>query len=192
MIQLNRGEEFRQIIIEHPLQKKYAVSNQGRIISYTDDFLSGREIKCAITEGFRVFRYQTRENGKRKDKGFLVYKLVAQYFIPNDNPERTMVIHLDFSKDNDRVENLKWATRREQIDFQSKNPNVIANKARIIEFNKKADGAKLTSTQVIRIKKMLQRPDNKTRLVMIAKQFNITTQQLYRIRTGENWGHIKV
>jgi hypothetical protein len=192
MIQLNRGEEFRQIIIEHPLQKKYAVSNQGRIISYTDDFLSGREIKCAKAEGFRVFRYQTRENGKRKDKGFLVYKLVAQYFIPNDNPERTMVIHLDFSKDNDRVENLIWATRREQIDFQSKNPNVLANKARIIEFNKKADGAKLTSTQVIRIKKMLQRPDNKTRLIMIAKQFDITTQQLYRIRIGENWGHIKV
>ncbi|GAA4041244.1 hypothetical protein [Flavobacterium chungnamense] len=192
MIQLNRGEEFRQIIIEDPLQKNYAVSNYGRIISYTNDFLSGREIKCAKAEGFRVFRYQTRENGKRKDKGFLVYKLVAQYFIPNDNPERTMVIHLDFSKDNDRVENLIWATRREQIDFQSKNPNVIANKARIIEFNKKADGAKLTSTQVIRIKKMLQRPDNKTRLVMIAKQFNISTQQLYRIRTGENWGHIKV
>jgi hypothetical protein len=192
MIRLNRGEMFKQISIEHPLQKKYAVSNQGRIISYTDDFLSGREIKCSKVEGFKIFRYQTRENGKRKDKGFLVYKLVAQYFIPNDNPERTMVIHLDFSKDNDRVENLKWATRREQIDFQSKNPNVIANKARIIEFNKKADGAKLTSTQVIRIKKMLQRPDNKTRLVMIAKQFNITTQQLYRIRTGENWGHIKV
>jgi hypothetical protein len=192
MIQLNRGEEFRQIIIEHPLQKKYAVSNQGRIISYTDYFLSGREIKCAKAEGFRVFRYQTRENGKRKDKGFLVYKLVAQYFIPNDNLERTMVIHLDFSKDNDRVENLIWATRREQIDFQSKNPNVVANKARIIEFNKKADGAKLTSTQVIRIKKMLQRPDNKTRLIMIAKQFDITTQQLYRIRIGENWGQIKV
>lgn len=192
MIQLNRGEEFRQIVIEDPLQKKYAVSNQGRIISYTDDFLSGREIKCALADGFRVFRYQTRVNGKRKDKGFLVYKLVAQYFIPNDNPERTMVLHLDYSRDNDRVENLKWATKREQIDFQSKNPNVIANKARIIEFNKKADGAKLTSTQVIRIKKMLQRPDNKTRYVMIAKQFNITTQQLYRIRTGENWGHIKV
>jgi hypothetical protein len=39
---------------------------------------------------------------------------------------------------------------------------------------------------------MLQRPDNKTRLIMIAKQFDITTQQLYRIRIGENWGQIKV
>jgi len=192
MIQNNRGEEFKQIKIEHPLQKKYAVSNHGRVISYTDDFLSGNEIKCPKTEGFPAFRYKITSNGKIATKGFLVYKLVAQYFIPNDNPERTMVIHLDFSKDNDRVENLRWATRTEQVAFQSKNPAVIAGKLKIIEINKKADGRKLTSTQVIRIKKMLQRPDNKTRLVMIAKQFNITTQQLYRIRTGENWGHIKV
>jgi hypothetical protein len=192
MIQLNRGEEFKQITIEHPLQKKYAVSNQGRIISYLDDFLSGNEIKCSKTEGFPVFRYKTTINGKVVTKGFLIYKLVAQYFIPNDNPERTMVLHLDYTKDNDRVENLRWATRVEQVAFQSKNPVVIAGKLKIIEINKKADGRKLTSTQVIRIKKMLQRPDNKTRFVMIAKQFNISTQQLYRIRTGENWGHIKV
>lgn len=192
MIQLNRGEEFKQIQIEHPLQLKYAVSNQGRIISYSDDFINGNELKGTMAEGFRVFRYQIRENGKRKTKGFLIYKLVAQYFIPNDNPERTMVLHLDYVKTNDRVENLRWATRAEQVAFQSKNPAVIAGKLKIIEINKKADGRKLTSTQVIRIKKMLQRPENKTRLVMIAKQFNISTQQLYRIRTGENWGHIKV
>ena len=192
MIQLYRGEEFRQIKIEHNLRFKYAVSNQGRVISYTDTFSDGYELKCTMAEGFRVFRYVFMENGKRKSKSFLIYKLVAQYFIPNDNPERTMVLHLDYCKTNDRVENLAWATRKEQVAFQSKNPLVIAGKLKTIEFNKKADGRKLTSTQVIRIKKMLQRKDNKTRLVMIAKQFNITTQQLYRIRTGENWGHIKV
>lgn len=192
MIQLNRGEEFRQIKLDYPKVNKYAVSNHGRIISYQGNFLDGTELKGTMAEGFRVFRYDIRENGKRKCKGLLIYKLVAQYFIPNDNPERTMVLHLDYNKTNDRVENLKWATRAEQVAFQSKNPAVIAGKLKVIEINKKADGRKLTSTQVIRIKKMLQRKDNKTRLVMIAKQFNITTQQLYRIRTGENWGHIKV
>lgn len=192
MIQLYRGEEFRQIKIDHNLKFNYAVSNQGRVISYKETFSDGYELKCGMVEGFRVFSYVYMDNGKRKSKSFLVYKLVAQYFIPNDNPERTMVLHLDYSKTNDRVENLAWATRKEQVAFQSKNPLVIAGKLKTIEFNKKADGRKLTSTQVIRIKKMLQRKDNKTRLVMIARQFNITTQQLYRIRTGENWGHIKV
>ena len=145
-----------------------------------------------MVEGYRVFNYSIYTNGKRKTKHLLIYRLVAEYFIPKGPDEGRFVLHLDYNKTNDRVENLRWANQKELTAHHSKNPLVIKAKADIIEFNKKADGRKLTSTQVIRIKKMLQREDNKTRLVMIAKQFNITTQQLYRIRTGENWGHIKV
>ena len=57
---------------------------------------------------------------------------------------------------------------------------------------KKMDGNKLTSTQVIRIKKMINDPNRKTRLKIIAKQFGISEMQLYRIKSGENWGHIEV
>ena len=102
------------------------------------------------------------------------------------------MLHLDFDKVNDHVTNLKWANQKELTAHHSKNPLVIKAKQFIIEYNKKADGRKLTSTQVIRIKKMLKREDNKTRLTLIAKQFNISTQQLWRIRTGENWGHLEV
>jgi hypothetical protein len=35
-------------------------------------------------------------------------------------------------------------------------------------------------------------PNRKTRLKLIAKQFGISEMQLYRIKSGENWGHIKV
>jgi len=192
MIKLNRNEEFKELKIEHPLQQKYAISNQGRIVSYKDELLEGNELKGGMVEGFKIFKYSRTVDGKRKSKNYLVYKLVAQYFLPNDDPSKTMVLHLDYNKLNDRVENLRWANREEQVAHHMKNPLVIAGKAKTVAHNIKADGRKLTSTQVIRIKKMLQRKDNKTRLVMIAKQFNITTQQLYRIRTGENWGHIKV
>jgi len=192
MIKLNRNEEFKELKIEHPLQQKYAISNQGRIVSYKDNLLEGNELKGGMVEGFKIFKYSRTVDGKRKSKNYLVYKLVAQYFLPNDDPSKTMVLHLDYNKLNDRVENLRWANREEQVAHHMKNPLVIAGKAKTVAHNIKADGRKLTSTQVIRIKKMLQRKDNKTRLVMIAKQFNITTQQLYRIRTGENWGHIKV
>jgi DNA-binding Xre family transcriptional regulator len=53
-------------------------------------------------------------------------------------------------------------------------------------------GLKLTSTQVIHIKKRLQDPKRKTRIKMLAKQFGVSEMQINRIRTGENWGHIKV
>lgn len=192
MIKLLRGEEFREIRIDEPLRLKYAISNHGRLVSFTDDILEGRELFGGKQEGYKVFRFKYEKDGKFVNKCLFFYRLVAEYFIPKNENDGNFVLHLDFDKVNDRVENLKWANQLELTAHHSTNPLVIEAKAKIIEHNIKSDGRKLTSTQVIRIKKMLQRENNKTRLVMIAKQFNITTQQLYRIRTGENWGHIKV
>lgn len=192
MIHFHRGEEFKEIKLDQPLKQQYAISNHGRLISFTDDIKSGRELKGGTVEGYRVFRYSYVKDGERKYKFHLLYRLVAEYFLPKGNDDQKFVLHLDFNKQNDRLENLKWANQKELTAHHSVNPLVIKGKEKTTAFNLKADGKKLTSTQVIRIKKMLQRKDNKTRLVMIAKQFNITTQQLYRIRTGENWGHIKV
>ena len=44
----------------------------------------------------------------------------------------------------------------------------------------------------MRIKKMLANPNRKTRLRLIAKQFGISEMQLYRIKSGENWGHVEI
>jgi hypothetical protein len=192
MIQFYRGEEFREIKIDAPLKFKYAISNQGRLISFMNEFKDGTELKGGMVEGYRIFKYAIRVDGKRKTKHFLLYRLVADYFIPKTDPDKNFVLHLDYDKVNDRVENLKWANQAELTAHHSVNPAVIEGKAKTLEYNIKSDGRKLTSTQVIRIKKMLQKEERKTRLTIIAKQFNITTQQLYRIRTGENWGHIKV
>lgn len=192
MIKLFRNEEFRELKLHEKLTLRYAISNQGRLISFSDDMMQGRELKGGVMEGYRVFQYTYKVDGVKKYRTLLFYRLVAEYFLPKGNEDQTFVLHLDFDKKNDFVENLKWANQAELTAHHMVNPAVILGKAKTIAYNIKADGRKLTSTQVIRIKKMLQREDNKTRLVMIAKQFNITTQQLYRIRTGENWGHIKI
>jgi hypothetical protein len=192
MIRFNRGEEFREITIESSLQLRYAISNQGRLISFKEDFLEGNELRGGMVEGYKIFRYSVKVDDKIKYKHFLFYRLVAEYFLPNTDADKSFVLHLDYDKVNDRIENLQWANQQELTAHHIKNPAVIEGKAKTLAHNIKADGRKLTSTQVIRIKKMLEREDNRTRLVMIAKQFNITTQQLYRIRTGENWSHIKI
>jgi hypothetical protein len=187
------NETFKKIDIEYPLTFNYAISNFGRLVSYTDDVLQGKELNGGMAEGFRVFSFYVRVNGKKKSITNQFSRLVAKYFIENDDQaNKKFVIHLDHNKLNDRVENLKWATQKEVTEHNKSNPLVIAGREKTIQHNLKADGRKLTSTQVIRIKKMLQREDNKTRLVLIAKQFNISTQQLWRIKTGENWSHIKV
>jgi len=192
MIQFYRGEEFKEIKLEYSLQLKYAISNYGRLVSYKENLKDGNELKGGIVEGYKVFRYYAKIDGVRKTKNLLFYRLVAEYFLPKENEDQNFVLHLNYNKIDDHVRNLKWANQEQLTAHHSINPNVIAVRAKSLAYNIKADGRKLTSTQVIRFKKMLQRKDNKTRLEMIAKQFNITTQQLYRIRTVENWGHIKV
>lgn len=54
---------------------------------------------------------------------------------------------------------------------------------------KKHKGMKLTSTQVMHIKLLLKR---ERPLKQIAKQFDISEMQVWRIKSGENWSHIKI
>src|SRR5690606_29513347 len=95
------------------------------------------------------------------------------------------VIHLDFNKANNHYRNLKWVTQEELTEHNSRNPNVKNAARKSIITNQK-----LTETDVIRLKRKLQRGNNK--LYKLAREFGITHTQLNRIRKGENWGHIKV
>lgn len=55
-----------------------------------------------------------------------------------------------------------------------------------------SSNCKFTETEVIRLKRILHDPKRKTRYKIIARQLGVTEMQLHRIKTGENWGHIKI
>ena len=186
------NEEYKEFTLHATQRHRYAVTNFGRIISFKEDIHEGRILNGGLADGYTVLRFQTRVDGQLKHKTVFVYKLVAEHFLTKTTENQTYVLHLDYVRNNDDVRNLKWATREEMIEHSNKSPHVIASRKKLIEHNKKADGAKLTSTSVIRIKKMLQDPNRKTRIKMIAKQFGISEMQIFRIKSGENWGHIKV
>ena len=114
-----------------------------------------------------------------------VHKLVAEFFVTKQSPEQCFVLHLDHDKLNNYWENIRWATREEMTIHNRENPAVLE---RVIP--KRTKNYKLTESKVIMIKKMLK--SEKNRLKMIAKQFGITHTQLNRIRSGENWGHVKL
>jgi hypothetical protein len=201
-----QNEIFKEISLgedDDKLQLRYAISNYGRLVSFShwDDLAYGRIIKGSKTDGYRTWHYTVRdENNKKRYKHRFYYRLVAEYFLPKTSTEQVYVLHLDRKRDNDKVENLKWATRSEMLAHSKKSPYVIAAKKDLkfrlakIRYNQKKSGVgnKLTSTQVIRIKKMLLDPERKTRLKIIARRFGVTEMTLQRIKTGENWGHIKV
>lgn len=191
MLRIYPNETFREIEVDYPLKFRYAVSTRGRLISFTEKFEDGNELTGKI-DGYKVFRYKQRQDDKVVYKQMFVYKVVAEFFIPKTSEDQLHVVHLDFTRDNDNINNLKWVTYDEKIAHSKKSPHVIEAKKKLLEHNIKSDGRKLTVTKVIHLKKLLNDPNRKTRMKILAKQFGISEMQLFRIKSGENWGHIKV
>lgn len=192
MVQFFALETFKEFQLHPSSKRRYAISNYGRLISFTDTMENGRLLNGAKADDYRVFQYSTYVNGKKKSNLLFLGKTVATVFLEKTSDNQIFVLHLDYNRSNDAVSNLKWATREEMLAHQRKSPKVIASKKRVGELRKKSDGMKLTITQVIRLKKQIFDPNRKTRLRIIAKQFGISEMQLHRIKRGENWSAIKI
>lgn len=188
MIRFFPNEKWEHLKFEEgALRYKYAISNFGRIVSYQTEISEGRMLRGGVLGGYPTF--VCRPFGKSKT--FYIHKLVAQYFIPKESDEDTFVIHLDYNKTNNFEENLRWADKRAMEIHQQSSPYVLQSREER-KHRKPRKGHKLTSTDVIRIKKKIFDPNRRTRMKIIAKQFGISEMQLYRIKSGENWGHIEV
>jgi len=196
MLKLYSEEVFKEITIEYNLQLRYAISNYGRLVSFTEEMNEGRIINGSLQDGYRIWKYVIRDKKNRKKyKHKFYYRLVAEYFIPKTSDDQIYVLHLDRNRANDHISNLKWATKEEMIAHSKKSPFVIeAKKKQLagVHANRVHKGNKLTSTEVMLIKKILLNPNRKTRLKILAKRFGVSEMTLHRIRTGENWGHIKI
>lgn len=196
MIKTYWDEVWKEIDLgQDKLRYNYAVSNYGRIVSYKDSLKEGRLLKGSLVDGYPVFRYKqfykTSAGTKIKNKQIFVHKLVAEYFGQHESELEKFVIHLDYNKLNNHIDNLRWSTKKEMEDHQQKNPNVLKAREKRRE-SKPYKGHKLNATQVKRLKKKIFDPNRKTRLKILAKQFGISEMQLYRIKSGENWSHVTV
>lgn len=165
-------------------EEKYEVSDFGRIRRFKKEIKDWKVLKAQLVNGYRYFTFKSNIDWKHK-KTKIVHKIVAGAFCDRPSEDYTYVIHLDFNKENNQVENLKWVTKDLLNEHHKDNPNYKA-----IDRKGRITNAKLTETDVIRLKKKLRRGKNK--LYKLAKEFGITHTQLNRIRSGENWGHVKI
>jgi len=158
-------------------KSRYEISEDGRVKSYAYDKENGRLIKGSLVNGYRLVIFSGVDTTYKE----YMHRLVAKTFLKRPSKDYKYVLHLDYKKDNNHLRNLKWASFDEHKEHSAKSPNIP--KGRITY-------SKLSENDVVRIKKMLKRKN--TRLKMIAKQFGITHTQLNRIRSGENWSHVKI
>jgi len=175
-------EEWKVIQFDENIseKEKFKISNYGRIINckYEKEYLK----KVSFINGYENLSVRQKVNGKPTSR--YVHKLVAYHFVENTDEKRTQVLHLNYDITDNRALNLQWATRLEKEKHQLSNPK-YKGKRRITH-------SKLNEGRVRMIKKKIFDPNRKTRMKMIAKQFGISEMQLYRIKTGENWGWVKI
>ena len=124
-----------------------------------------------------------KQRQNEKSTGRYIHKLVAEHFLEKKEGDE-FVIHLDYDKTNNRADNLKWASKTAKEQHQFSNPDFKKQRSQ------NRSNAKLTETRVKLIKKMINDPNRKTRMKMIAKRFGVSEMQLYRIKSGENWGWV--
>lgn len=179
MIRKLRGELWKKITFDENIldTKKYKISTHGRVIVYTND--EEKLLKETFINGYRNLYLKQRLNGKSTSR--YVHKIVAEHFLEKKEDDQ-YVIHINYDKADNRVENLKWATKREKELHQFSNPKHKDTFRRTY--------SKLTEGRVKLIKRKIFDPNRKTRMKMIAKQFGISEMQLYRIKSGENWGSV--
>jgi hypothetical protein len=160
--------------------QRYAISNFGRAIAYWDDFDFGYFLRYSYIGKYPGVNL--RKNGK--GKAFFIHRLVAEHFCKRPSGSYKYVIHLDYQKENNNYKNLKWVTRETWGAHMLEDPNYKKTRA---EYTGR--GHKLTIARVKMIKRKLK--EGKTLMKVIAAQYGISEMQLYRIKVGINWAHVK-
>lgn len=133
-----------------------------------------------------------RINKKRSiSLGILVHRAVAELFLEKPGKDQKFIIHKDFDKLNNHVDNLCWASQEELNGRYMQHPkNVLYKfKKQFQEVKPNTSMGKLTENEVLIIKKRLKKGDT---LKKLAQRFNVSDMQIHRIKSGENWSHIKL
>ena len=104
-------------------------------------------------------------------KSVLVHRIVAMFFIPNDDIQKKYINHKDGNKQNNHFENLEWCSARENNQHAYKN-------------GLKKGGRKLLPQNIIEIRNS----DKKTKELSII--YSVSRPTIYRIKNKQIWKKI--
>lgn len=175
---LGRVRSIDRIIVHKDYAYQSGLVKKGRTYRKR-----GKVLNLTLHRGYAIAAV-----GKNKTA---VHRLVAKAFIPNPKNKRT-VNHKNGVKSDNRVENLEWATYKEQ--------SVHAHTTGLIDNSKKScpgslnPKAKLTESQIPKIRKeLLKRPRNvyiTDYCKKLAKKYKVSDSTIWGIKMNRNWTHV--
>lgn len=150
---------------------RYEVSTLGRIRGLKRGSILSPRANCR--NGY--LEVNLCKNGTQKT--IRVHRLVAETFLPNPNC-LLEVNHKDENKHNNSIDNLEWCDRYYNTSYGNRN--------KILGEHIRKRCAKISSLEVEKIKLLR---DNNT-VQEIARMFDISDSQVYRILNGTSWRDI--
>lgn len=159
-------ERWKQL----PEYPNYEVSDHGRIRN------SRRERKP--TKGNTGYYYVNwMVNGKLVT--FLVHRLVAEAFCPREDPSHNIVAHNDGNKENNRWDNLRWTTQKDNMSDKKVHGTTYRGEKHL--------NSRVTEEQVIAIreKEILGQT-----VQSLAWEYGLSESAVYSIVRRRSWKHI--
>lgn len=165
-------------------EDRYMVSNRGNIVSLGKiSSHSNLKILKAYTDQDGYLRLSLRKNGTKRK--YYVHRLVALAFLSNPHNKPT-INHKNGIKNDNRVENLEWATWSE--NNQHAYDTNLNNSLHCC--GEKAHNSKLTEKDVLEIKRQYKSGDyTQTELAI---RYNVIHQTISAIIRGKTWKYLNV
>ena len=159
----------------------YQISNLGNVRSL-DRYVVCKNGKTQFKKGVmfsicynkRVNVYEVHLNKDGKRKCLKVHRLVAEAFIPNNDPiNKTTVNHIDGDRSNNRVDNLEWASYSEN------------EKHSYDELNRPINIPKKAKRETIAINKINNTKTTYESIEAASRNTGVSGTQIRRIAAGE-------
>lgn len=151
----------------------YYITECGRLFSTRKGKLKERKPVVRKRDGYLQFKLRRDDNTECM---MLLHRIMATTFLPN--PEnKSQVNHKDNCRFNNRLDNLEWVTRSENLKHAFK----IGASSNVGVRNPRA---RLTVKDVLEI-----RSDN-SKIHEIAKRFNLSWGAVNNIKKRRIWKHI--
>lgn len=159
----------------------YEVSSLGRVkkLPCGKGFNSVERIKTLVTskDGYLMLNWKTLD-GKQHSKP--IHRIVAEAFIPNPEQKDT-VNHIDGDKTNNNVDNLEWATRREQLT------HAYAHALRVSHKGSENCNSKLSQDDVMFIRTYTVKRSRTHGIPSMAKKFGVSYETIYNVLSGKTY-----
>lgn len=110
----------------------YQVSNIGNVRSLNYHRTGKKQVLKPFFQRKGYLLIDLLKNGKRQT--VTVHKLVAETFIPNDDPEhKTQVNHINEDKTDNRVCNLEWCDGNYNCNYGNRNKRLSESLSRAVK-----------------------------------------------------------